>query len=355
MAKEKKSSRISEKLKIRHMLWLVFIMNVALMIFKYFLWLYTNLDSLKMESVNAFGSIVYCFLALISLGIINYGSRVKSPHGYGRLEYVATLFMALIAMGMGTYYFMNSVTRYPFPSSVIFSVRIMLLLLSGAILKIGLGIFLKMMVKNIKTTSVKFIASLMIVEGITGLLTVLAYSLSPITPFSIDAMATTIQGMIFSFVGMVYVILSAQRIIGRDAKASTLQQIREIVKEHDRVIGLGNLILHDYGPRHKEATFEVVYDYAFASDVYETNAKLEAKILDELNIRVKIIAIKDRFEIEEKQNNEDNIASLETNDEKATKDNEINLEEANNNIKIEDNTIKKTDRKTKRSFKQKSS
>ena len=284
----------SEKLKIKYVLWGVLFLNLMLLIAKNFLWLYTHLDSLKLEASNSLISTIYCVLALFSYYIIYNPKRESSSHGYGRIEYVATLLMAILVAANGAFYFVKSVTRYPFPSSVIFHWEILALLLAVATIKIVLGIFTKKLVKTLRTVAVRFIANMMITEGVMGIFVAFSYGITPFVPFSIDAIVTTIVGIIFMFIGLIYTIILGKIIVVRDPRVSTLTQITNVVKQNERVVGVGKLVIHDYGSQQKEATLEVIYDFAFAGDVYDTNVELENKLYDELGIKVKIIPIREK-------------------------------------------------------------
>jgi divalent metal cation (Fe/Co/Zn/Cd) transporter len=207
--------------------------------------------------------------------------------------------MAILVAANGAFFFVKSVTRYPFPSNVIFHWQILALLLAISVIKIVLGIFTKKLVKAVRTVSVRFIANMMIIEGVMGIFVAISYGITPLVPFSIDAIVTTIVGILFMFVGLIYTIILGKIIVGRDPRVSTLVQITDIVKENKRVVGIGKLVIHDYGSQRKEATLEVAYDFAYAADIYDTNIELENKIYNELGIKVKIIPIREKVYVKQ--------------------------------------------------------
>jgi len=265
--------------------------NIVLALLKYFIYLRTNLVGIWLDSISGFMDILYSVIALIAFKQLLNPKAKTSSHGYGRMEYVSTLIMALVIIGVGVLYFGSSINRYPFPSSVYFTWKNLVLLITAAVVKIGFGVLFTLTNKRVRSGIFKVFALVSYLSGGMTLLTSVSYLISNSYSIGMDAVVTTFESLFYLSVGFLIALDSTRSLVGRDPSAALKYEILKIVKSNKRVESIGNMILHDYGLDRTEGTLEVEYDYEFADDIYYTNKELEEEILNETGVKIRLIAI----------------------------------------------------------------
>lgn len=266
-------------------------LNIVLTLTKYFIYLKTNLIGAKLDSISGLVDILCALIALFSfIQLLSFKAK-GSQYGYGRIEYVATLIMSILILGLGCYYLGSSINRYPFPSFVNFTQNNMVLLIVIVFIKIGLGVAYRFINKVIRSGVFRVFEIVCYLSGFITFLTSISYILSNKYSVGIDAIISTFESLFIIGAGFIIAIDSIRSLIGRDPDAALKYKITKTVKNNKKVLALGKMILHDYGLDHIEGTLEVSYDYEFSDDIYYANKEIEEDIFRESGVKISIIAI----------------------------------------------------------------
>ena len=235
---------------------------------------------------DSFSSIV----GIISAKISNKKPDKDHPFGHGRIEYVSTLIVAFIILLVGFELLMTSGEKLLVGLGLIEGT--IETIASGMTLYISLGILaVSLLVKLWMYSYNKYLgkkvnSSVMLANSADSISDVLTSSAIIIATllgalllkenyFYLDAAMGIIVSIIICINGFKIVLETIGDLLGRPADKEQLEELEAVIMSSDKILGIHDLIIHDYGPGRKFASVHAEVDSK--SDVIEAH-----EIIDEI-------------------------------------------------------------------------
>lgn len=141
--KHKNIDKAEERLKIIFRTSIIAIgVNVALGIFKALVGFMSNSIAITMDAVNNFTDAGSSFITILSSYFATKDADKKHPFGYGRIEYLGTLLIAILISYAGVTAFIESVKNIITPQAAEYSKVSLFIIVVAVIAKTGLTIFI---------------------------------------------------------------------------------------------------------------------------------------------------------------------------------------------------------------------
>lgn len=255
------------------------IANLILFTSKISIGLLTSTVSLISDAFNNLSDFASNLIGLISTKLALKPADEDHPYGHGRVEYIATQFVAFLVLWVGITLLVKSIKRIinPLPlevSSIIFMV-------------IALSIFLKLflVLRNkqfYKQTQSDIIAAL-IVDSKYDVISSLFILVAMIIQFFVDLPIDGIAGFVISLIILKqgYDILnqSLSKLLGKQLSNDLIQIIDEVVASEQDVLGYHNLKGHDYGPNHIHVSIDLeMSDHLDLNTAHDIVDRIEKQI-----------------------------------------------------------------------------
>ena len=163
------------------------IINVALCSVKFYIGTLTNCISILQDGFNNLGDVVGNIAGGVGVGLAGKKPTEKYPHGFGRLEEVATFLMYVIYLIVGVLFIYKSVDRLFFHPPIFFMWWSFIVVAITMVVKIGMffGYWASYKVNKSPVIKADMIDSLQDV-GITAM-TLLSYGVSALSTAPVDA------------------------------------------------------------------------------------------------------------------------------------------------------------------------
>lgn len=208
------------------------------------------------------------------------------PFGHGRFEYISALIVSFIIIYMGVETFIGSVKKVIEPQKVIFNPYIIILLVLSCFVKLWMYSYNKYMGKRIDSVMLKAAASDSLNDvfatGAVVAATVLGIFLKR---FPMDGVLGVVVSVLILKSGFDIAKDTIAKLLGQPPSAETVKKIRDIIMSGEGIIGVHDLIVHDYGPGRIIASAHAeVPDDENITRIHEIIDSLERKICDELGI-----------------------------------------------------------------------
>ena len=240
---------------------------------------------------DAFNNLSDCLSCLISL----FGYRIAAkpadrehPFGHGRSEYVASLLIAIIIFLAGFELLCSSFMRILHPSEIHFSVAMALILLFTILVKLWMSRFYLSIGRKIDSTT-------LIASSEDSRNDVLSTSLT------LGAMLMTLTGITFPIDGFAGCLISllilksgydiakdiVTQLLGKPIDPELKSHIQAQILSHPEILGVHDLIIHDYGPgvqigsAHAEVDSEMTLVHA-----HEIIDEAEEEILEKYHVNM---------------------------------------------------------------------
>ena len=178
----------------------------------------------------------------------NKASDKEHPFGHGRIEYISALVIAFLIFLMGFELGKSSVLKIITPEDVKFSPIYIIVLTAAIIVKLWIGFFNNKLYKLTNNVNLKAVKQDSINDCISTFATIVAIVIGAVFGF---ARADGIIGVCVA----VFVVLSgvdilkdvSGKILGQAPSKELVAQIESEILSNDLIIGVHDLIVHDYG------------------------------------------------------------------------------------------------------------
>jgi len=172
----------------------------------------------------------------------------QHPFGHGRFEYVSGFIVSMAIILVGFELARSSVKGIVSPNTVGFSITTVVILVASMIVKLYMALY------NNKLASIFDSATMKAVmkdsrNDVVATGTVLASLLiSHYTTLSLDSYAGLLVSLFILFSGVTSAIDTLAPLLGTPPSNELVSDIEKIVMSHGVIVGMHDLVVHDYGP-----------------------------------------------------------------------------------------------------------
>lgn len=228
-------------------------------------------------------------ITLISFKLSSKPADKEHPYGHARIEYIASMIVSFIILLVGAELLLDSFkTLLGFGEeqmTVITNVTIIILSISIA-LKLWLGIFYRSIAKKIDSTVI-YAAS---ADSFSDCISTFAVLVSSIiikytSLYIIDTIVGIGVSVLIVIAGLKLLNETKDILIGEGPVDETVADIERIIKEFPDIIGIHDLMVHNYGPKNYVASLHAEVDGK--KDIYFLHDMIdnaERKICSDLGI-----------------------------------------------------------------------
>ena len=261
------------------------ILNVLLGLAKIVIGAITNSVAITADAVNNLSDAASSVITLVGFSLASKKSDAEHPFGHARIEYMTGVIVSALVMVVGIMLIINSWNEIQKPTPLSTSTAIFIILIIVTLVKLWLFAFNKKLSIFIGSSSLKATSIDSRNDAIVSLSTIAVLLLFKIAGINIDGFVGLAVGIFIIFSGLNMVKENASPLLGQSPDPNTVREITKLVHEHDGVIGIHDLIIHDYGPGHIFASVHIEVDSR--EDIFKSHAlvdDIEKKAQEELGV-----------------------------------------------------------------------
>lgn len=236
-------------------------------------------------TADAFNNLSDAGSSVISLIGFRLASQKPDPHhpfGHGRFEYIASLIISMVIIMMGFELGKDSVIKIINPAEVEYSALTFWVLGISILAKFYMFIYNRSIGKKIDSSTLKATAT----DSISDTVSTLAVLVSAILTFKfgilIDGWVGLAVAGFIMFAGISSAKETIDSLLGTPPDEEFCKSVEDIVLSHDGMIGIHDMIVHNYGPGRVFISLhaEVPSDGNFV-DIHDTIDNIEHDIMRE--------------------------------------------------------------------------
>lgn len=261
------------------------ICNVLLSIAKFIIGTLTHSISITADAANNLSDASSSIVTLTGAKIANKPADKEHPFGHGRSEYIAALIVSFIILLMGFELGKSSVDKILHPSALEFSWIAFFVILLAIPVKLWMAYFNSQLYKKTGALSMKAVCKDSLNDCLATGATLISLLVSHYTRFQIDGYIGMVVAVIILIAGVNMVKEIIAPLLGQSPDPALVKQIETIILSSDIIIGVHDLIVHDYGPNRiiASAHAEVPSDMDI-NLIHDVIDNIELQIQKELNI-----------------------------------------------------------------------
>lgn len=173
----------------------------------------------------------------------------EHPFGHGRYEYVAGLGISVVILLVGIELLKSSIGKIISPDS---STEITLvsacILIASVAVKLWMYFFNKILSKKINSSALKATSLDSLTDCVATTIVLIGLVISNLTGLMIDGYLGAAVAIFILFTGVSTFKESLSPLLGNPPDAEFVNDIKDTVMQDDMIVGIHDLIVHDYGP-----------------------------------------------------------------------------------------------------------
>lgn len=224
------------------------ICNILLFVGKFTLGSLLGAVSLTADAVNNLSDAGSQLISLVSFRLSAKPADRKHPYGHARIEYLASMVVAFMVVIIGFDLFRESIGRIRSGEAAEASCLSVIVLAASMLVKLMLAGLNRSVGRRIDSSVMRATAADSLSDAaatcgvLAGQVVLLAWN------FNIDAYIGCVVSLLIMWAGVQLLVEQKDRIIGEAPSTELVEQIRRTVMAHKDVLGVHDLMVHDYGP-----------------------------------------------------------------------------------------------------------
>ncbi len=242
-----------------------------------------------MDGVNNLTDSFSSFVTIIGTKLSNKKPNKKHPFGFGRIEYISTIIVAIVILIAGLLALIEGINKIINPSVVEYSILSIILVIVAIIVKGLLSIYVrrKGVELNSKTLEASGVdAGFDVLLTLSTLVGALAYMLFK---FNVDGYITVFISLIIMINGIQILVETISSIIGVRVSGEIVNKLKSVLLEYEEVKGVYDITLHSYGLENIIGSVHIeVDDELTAKEIHTLSKKLEYHVYTMFGIIITI-------------------------------------------------------------------
>ena len=259
--------------------------NLFLFVIKFMIGTIVHSVSIQADGVNNLTDAGSNIISILSFHLANKPADKDHPFGHERTETIASLFVGILILVLGFETAKESFSKVIHPGSIDFRIASVIILLISIIVKFWMYAYNKKLSKTYDSSLLEATAldSISDVCGTTAVL--VSTLLSPVLHFNLDGyMGIVVSGIIlYGAYGLLRDMINS--LIGEAPDPELVHNIVDRIMAHPAILGVHDMMLHNYGPNKIFASAHVEVDSS--KDIFETHDhidNIEREVKENMNI-----------------------------------------------------------------------
>ncbi len=222
--------------------------NILLTVAKFAVGTVTGSIAITADAANNLSDAGSSAVTLFSFKLANKPADEEHPFGHGRIEYISAMAVAFLVLMMGIELIRSSVDKIINPAPIEFSVGALIVLVLSIGAKIWLALFNRSIGKRINSPAVGAVMMDSLSDTAATAVSMIALILSKFTAVPLDGYMGIIVALFIVYTGISIFKDTLGVLLGKVPDPELVMNLEKEILSYDGVIGVHDLIIHDYGP-----------------------------------------------------------------------------------------------------------
>ena len=194
-------------------------------------------------------------ITLIGFRLANKPVDKEHPLGHGRLEYVSGFIVDMLIILVGFELLTSSIEKIGSKSLPVVGTATYIILGAAILVKLGLFIFYRKIGQKINSSALKASAFDSLCDCVATTLVLVSSIVAKIWALPIDGWAGILVAAFIMFTGVKAAKETIDLLLGSPPDKEFIDDIYAFTKNYKRIVGIHDVIVHDYGPGRQIVSF----------------------------------------------------------------------------------------------------
>ena len=261
------------------------ICNIILVIFKFVVSLITNSVSIRADALNNLSDVGSNVASLFGFKLSNKHPDADHPYGHGRMEYVSGMVISFLILLMGGSAFLDAIKSIASKSQANYSSIAVIVLIVAVLIKLLMFSVNNKAGKTINSDTLKAAGQDSFNDSIMTSATLVTQIINKFFGFNLDAIVGAVVSIFVIKSGIEIFKDVLDTILGQAPSKEFVKEIEKYIMANKDIIGIHDLMFHDYGPSSKFMTLHVEVDsQKDILEIHDLIDNIEVGILKKYNV-----------------------------------------------------------------------
>lgn len=259
--------------------------NILLACFKAFVGLLANSIAVVLDAVNNLSDALSSVITIVGIKLARRKPTKNHPFGHGRIEYFSAIIIAGLVFAAGIASFVESVKKIINPEIPSYQTVTLVVIVASIITKILLGRYVKRQGEKYSSDALIASGSDASFDAIISAATLVGAIITMIFGVSVDGFIGAVISAFIIKAGVELLGQPVSQVVGARTNSETTKGMKADVRKIDGVIGVYDLVLHNYGPDFAVGSLHVeVDDRMSAREFHLLTKKIQRTIKEKYDI-----------------------------------------------------------------------
>ncbi|MCI8515000.1 MAG: cation transporter [Lachnospiraceae bacterium] len=290
-------------------------LNVCLFAGKFFAGWLSGSIAVRADAFNNLSDAGSSFITMIGFHFSGKKPDKDHPFGHGRIEYVSGLLVAALIVWMGLELGRSSLGKILKPQPVDAGVLSMVILLVSILVKLYMCLYNRRIGGRIASAAMKATAMDSLSDAVATTVVLFSMLLTRFAGVAVDGWCGALVALFIIKAGYDAAKDTLTPLLGQAPDPDFIRQIKEIVTAHEEIMGIHDLIVHDYGPGRVMISLHGEVDgngniYMLHDAIDRIERELKEKLFCDAVIHMDPIAVDDTAVMAMKERLEEELARM---------------------------------------------
>ena len=248
------------------------IANVFLFAIKLFAGIITGSIAIIADAINNLTDFLTSIITLVGFKLSNAPADKEHPFGHARIEYITALLVSIFILTIGIEVGRTGIDKIINGSTTTFTITACIILAVSILTKLLLSIIFKDLGKSINSEALFAMSQDSRNDTISTFIILLSAIVSMKFNIYIDGYLSVAIAILIIISAISLIKSTISPLLGEPPKKEFIQQIEKKILSYDGIMGIHDLVVHNYGPLKTYATVHI-----------EVDAKVDVMISHELS------------------------------------------------------------------------
>lgn len=255
------------------------VMNIFLVVFKGIVGFAVNSIAIILDAVNNLTDVISAVVTIVGTKLAGKSADKEHPFGHGRIEYIASVIIAIIILLAGLTSVKESIEKIIHPVDAKYSTISLIIIVVAVIVKFIFSRYAKKVGKEINSQSLQATGTDAFMDSILSFSTLITALINIQFGLGLEGYVGILISIIILKASIDILRDTLNSLIGVRVDCEFTKNIKETIQSFDEVEGVFDLTFHNYGPTNMMGSAHI-----------QVNEKMTAQEIDKLtrNIRHKI-------------------------------------------------------------------
>lgn len=255
-------------------------LNVLLFLGKYLAGMISGSIAITADAFNNLSDAGSSFITLVGFKFSGMKADADHPFGHGRIEYISGFGVSMVIILMGFELLKTSIEKITSPEPVEAGLLPVVILLVSICVKMYMCFYNRTVGRKIGSEAMKATAMDSLSDSVATTAVLLSMAVTWFTGKNIDGWCGCLVAGFVLYAGYSAAKDTLNPLLGGPPSAEFVEEIKTTVLAHPEIIGIHDLVVHDYGPGRRMISLHG--EVAGNCDIFEIHDAID-RIEKELN------------------------------------------------------------------------